>query len=105
MAYLYDNMHRNVSLSEASGYVNKRPSRIRYLFSSRYQKSFKQFQIGLKLDYAEGLLRDHANITVQEAAMQIGYEDEFYFSRLFKKYKGVSPGSVKRLKHNNPILH
>lgn len=96
VAYLYDNMHRNISLSEASAYVKRSPSRIRALFSNRYQKGFKQFQIGIKLDYAESLLVDNLNNSIQEVATQVGYDDVFYFSRLFKKYKGVSPSSLRK---------
>jgi len=96
VAYLYDNMHRNISLSEASSYVKRSPSRIRHLFSNRYQKSFKQFQIGIKLDFAERLLVDNLNKSIQEVATQIGYNDVFYFSRLFKKYKGVSPSVIRK---------
>ena len=43
VADLYDNMDRNVSRLEASSYVNRSPSRIRYFFSNRYQKGFRQF--------------------------------------------------------------
>jgi YesN/AraC family two-component response regulator len=34
--------------------------------------------------------------TVKEIAISLGYGDAFYFSRLFKKYAGMSPANFKR---------
>ncbi|MBT4288469.1 MAG: AraC family transcriptional regulator [Deltaproteobacteria bacterium] len=39
---------------------------------------------------------DNLNKSIQEIARQIGYDDVFYFSRLFKKYKGISPSVIRK---------
>jgi AraC-like DNA-binding protein len=97
VAYLYHNIDRNITITEAAAYVNKSPSRIRHLFSSELGKSFKQFQIDIKLIRAEALLKSNSNITVQKAAQSVGYDDPLYFSRLYKKYRGVSPSKARCL--------
>ncbi|MGF7050195.1 AraC-like DNA-binding protein [Paenibacillus sp. DS2015] len=33
--------------------------------------------------------------TLQEIAARVGYEDVFYFVRLFKKYSGITPNQFK----------
>jgi AraC-like DNA-binding protein len=38
-------------------------------------------------------LLQRGNHNVAEAARAVGYEDPFYFSRLFKKHIGVTPSS------------
>lgn len=48
--------------------------------------------IRLRLQRAMHLLQ-HGNHNVAEAARAVGYEDPFYFSRLFKKHIGVAPSS------------
>lgn len=48
--------------------------------------------IRLRLQRAMDLLQ-HGNHNVAEAARAVGYEDPFYFSRLFKKHIGVTPSS------------
>ncbi len=48
--------------------------------------------IRLRLQRAMDLLQ-HGNHNVSEAARAVGYEDPFYFSRLFKKHIGVAPSS------------
>jgi AraC-like DNA-binding protein len=55
-----------------------------------------QYHLQLRLNKARQLLSD-ANCTVKEAAAQIGYPDEYYFSRLFKLKTGRSPQSWKRI--------
>ncbi|MFC4990634.1 helix-turn-helix domain-containing protein [Rubritalea tangerina] len=37
-----------------------------------------------------------ARETVQEIAHQLGFEDEYYFSRFFKKASGKSPSHYRR---------
>ena len=38
----------------------------------------------------------HSNCSVEEIAHELGYEDHTYFSRLFKKTVGVTPGEFRR---------
>jgi len=51
--------------------------------------------IRLRLQHAMDLLQrgDH---NVAEAALTVGYEDPFYFSRLFKKHIGFPPSACKQ---------
>ncbi|NRA38615.1 MAG: helix-turn-helix transcriptional regulator [Planctomycetes bacterium] len=63
-------------------------------FSSSFKKQFKStsmdFVINRRLEEATYLLGDHM-LRIKEIARRVGYEDEFHFSRLFKKKYGVSP--------------
>ena len=36
------------------------------------------------------------DLIVRECAFELGYADEFYFSRDFKKYYGISPSVMKQ---------
>ena len=43
------------------------------------------------------------DLIVRECAFELGYADEFYFSRDFKKYYGIPPASMrKKLLRKNP---
>lgn len=48
-----------------------------------------QYVIGLKMEGAKRLLASGAR--VNEAAEKMGFADQFYFSRLFKRHTGISP--------------
>ncbi len=43
-----------------------------------------------RINKAAALLRS-SNLSVGEAAYSTGFSDQLYFSRVFKKYKGVPP--------------
>ena len=47
--------------------------------------------------------RFYLGMTVKEIAAEVGYNDPFYFSRLFKKYMGVSPSEYKKTDGINGI--
>lgn len=48
------------------------------------------FLTGLRMQHAREQLL-HAGMKVKEVAHAVGYQDEFYFSRLFKSWYGISP--------------
>lgn len=66
--------------------------------SSQFYRTFRKqtglsplkFVITTRLNASLRLLADPA-ITVTEAAHSVGYSDEYYFSRLFKKEMGITP--------------
>ena len=68
-----------------------------------YSKLFKEctnqppmaYFIHLKIRKACELL-DQTELTVQEIAVAIGYDDPYYFSRIFKKIQGVSPSAYRQ---------
>jgi AraC-like DNA-binding protein len=57
-----------------------------------------QYYIHIKIHKAEELLGDK-NISVKETARRMGFEDQLYFSRIFKQKTGITPSDWK--KHNS----
>ena len=89
--YIHKNISKSISIKEIAKYFGKSVSTISHLFTLILKKSFIQFVIELKLKKAEELFLKDPDITVFEVAYNIGYDDPYYFSRIFKKYKGISP--------------
>lgn len=50
--------------------------------------------IRMKIQYACQLL-SQSNLKIKEAGEKTGYDDPYYFSRLFKKVTGKSPAQYK----------
>lgn len=68
------------------------PNHFRRLFKEQCGCSPLQYYNLLKIQKAKELLLQHKSImTIQEIARQCGFEDPYYFSRLFKKIAGCSP--------------
>jgi len=42
-----------------------------------------------------GELLDNSNLRIKEIALRVGYDDQFYFSRLFKLVHGIAPSAFR----------
>ena len=74
-------------------------------FTSLFRKatgmSPLDYFIHLKLQKACQLLY-HSNTKIRNVALALGYEDPYYFSRLFKKYMNASPDQYRILRKKSP---
>ena len=71
---------------------------------SWFQRSFKQivkhspmrYILTIRMNNAASLL-DSTDYSMAEISAIVGYDNPLYFSRLFKKQKGVSPSEYRKL--------
>lgn len=85
-----------LTLPEAAQFVGLSPSRLSHLFTTMMGVSFKRFQLLQRLDLADRLMTTHPDWRMGRVAEMCGFEDPLYFSRVYKKIRGVSPSrSVK----------
>lgn len=88
--YMYRNIHKNLTLQEISDEVQLSKSYLNAIFKAQTGKSPVEFFIHLKIKEACKLLKS-SECYIYEVSEQLGYEDPYYFSRIFKKVVGVSP--------------
>jgi two-component system response regulator YesN len=67
------------------------------IFKEATGKSAMQYLHEIRVEKAEEMLRS-TTATVSEIADCCGFTDPNYFSRIFKKIKGVTPGSLRETK-------
>lgn len=71
-------------------YVNS--SYLSRLFKQETGKAFSSYVIERKMERAKAALQEGGR--VYDAAAAVGYRDVSYFTRVFRKYWGVTPGEV-----------
>lgn len=94
--YMKDNINkklRNEDLSENYSISN---SHFAYLFRKKTGMSPIDYFIHLKIQHACQLLYSN-NDKIKVIAMNLGYEDQYYFSRIFKKCMGISPEQYRMI--------
>jgi AraC-like DNA-binding protein/KaiC/GvpD/RAD55 family RecA-like ATPase len=92
--FLENNYNKDLSLSDIAKAVNLSPSHFNRLFKENTGYSCINYLTNLRIKKAEQLLKN-VKYNVSEVAYKVGYTDPLYFSRIFKKYIGVSPIDYK----------
>ncbi|HWR42107.1 AraC family transcriptional regulator [Sporomusa sp.] len=82
-----------LSLSQLSSMANMSDHYFCRLFKNLTGKSPTEYINHLRLNKAVTLLRE-SDLNITEIALAVGFNDSNYFSRLFKKYKHVSPSKM-----------
>jgi AraC-like DNA-binding protein len=86
---------RPVSIEELAHLSGLSSSHFRLMFKRITGMTSVQFQHYIRINKAKDLLLS-GECNVTEAAMAVGFQDIYYFSRLFKKMTGVSPSGFIR---------
>lgn len=68
------------------------------LFNSYTGKTFPDYMNQLRLAKARALLLECPELTIQEIAGRVGFNSSSYFSAAFRKYYGVTPSQIRKLK-------
>lgn len=95
-AMSFFNVHYNEPISIDEYAHEKNVSISWFIRTFRISTGFTpmQYIISKRLQNAEMLLRN-PNYNISEVARIVGYENALYFSRLFKKEKGISPSEYR----------
>lgn len=95
-------IERPVSLAELSRESGYTPQHLNRLFHRTLGVTPLQFLARLRMEKAASLLADGRH-TVGGVARQVGFDDPYYFSRLFKSHFGQSPRRYQEAAgSNNP---
>ena len=84
----------SASLQEASQYVGLNPSYLSTLLKKYTGKSYTELLTDYRVEQAKQLLL-MTNDKVYTVGQKVGYEDKYYFNRVFKRITGMSPGEFK----------
>jgi two-component system response regulator YesN len=94
VAYVNENYCRDISVSSISKQFNVNGNYISQLFTKEVGTTFTQYLSKLRIDYACQLLTT-TDLPINEIAEKAGYDDNFYFSRIFKRLKGTTPSAYR----------
>ncbi|MEG0152302.1 MAG: AraC family transcriptional regulator [Cellulosilyticaceae bacterium] len=90
----------DISLDYISKSMYLSPIYISKLFKEETGSSPINYLIQIRLNKAKELLQTQ-NLPIKSIAKSVGYEDAYHFSKLFKKYFGISPSKITSI--NNKI--
>lgn len=92
IAFIQQNYHHDVSLTQLAEHMGLSPSYISYLFKKYTNHNFKDYLNLYRVSKAKELMAASPDLKVIEIAMKVGCNHTGTFIRMFKKYEGISPG-------------
>ena len=92
--YMKENVVERFTVEDLSEKANLSASHYTALFKKSTGMSPMDYFIRMKIQYACQLL-SQSKLKIKEVGDKIGYEDPYYFSRIFKKVTGKSPAQYK----------
>lgn len=99
LALIEERYNENLSLEEICEKIAVSKTYFCYLFKRETGMSLWNYLTFVRLNHARELL-ETTELKNYEIAFQVGYENPSYFSRLFKKYEGVTPNEYRAAKRN-----
>lgn len=88
--FMRENISHKLTLEELANHAGLSPSHFSMVFRQKTGRAPMDYLIHLRIQKACQLL-DATHQRIKEVANQVGYEDPYYFSRIFKKVMGLSP--------------
>lgn len=93
--FIYDKAVTDVRLEELAGHLSLSKSRTSYLVKKYFNLSFSDLINQERIKRARVLLTG-TDYTISDISNRIGYKDEYYFNKVFKKHIGISPGKFRK---------
>ena len=93
--YIKKNYHKDIALQDVAEKVEMSPSYLSSLFKIEMEQSFTEYLNQVRVDMSKDILLN-THLKTYEVAEKVGFSDNSYFIRMFKKYTGMKPNEFKK---------
>lgn len=95
LGYIHEHYSRDFDIDELAGQVAVSPSYLFRLFKKKMQVTPMHYRNMVRIDKAKLLLADQ-QLTVDDVADRVGFDDPKYFARVFREMAGMTPSGYRR---------
>ncbi|BFT69302.1 helix-turn-helix domain-containing protein [Paenibacillus sp. P36] len=92
--YMQERYAEQITLQGLAELLDCNGRQLQRLFKAKVSMGPMEYLMQVRLGKAKSLLQ-HTDVPITEIAEDVGYTDSYYFSRIFKKHVGVSPGRFR----------
>ncbi len=93
--YVEEHYYENLMLADVALKIGISPGYLSTLFQRQLSKGFVDYLNEIRIEHACMYLRQNY-LKTYEIAYKVGFRDEKYFSRVFKKIRGQSPSEYRK---------
>jgi len=101
IGYVSRNLEEEITLQTVSDKFAVNPSYLSRIFKAATNQGFVKYVTGLKIDKAKELLGNGA-LEIADIAHGLGFSDQQYFNRVFKKTTGTTPNEWRTKSKKSP---
>lgn len=94
--FIYDNHTQKLSIETCARQCNLSPGRFAHVFKDTIGKTPLEYINEIRISKAKEL-RLSQNYTISEISEMVGFPNQNYFSKIFKKMTGVSPKKYSKM--------
>ncbi len=91
--YITNHLHEKLTLARLAKHIDRSPSFISQNFPKEFGAPLKCYILKQKMKQAKDMLE--SGKSVKQTAFELGFYDEFHFSKKFKSYYSKSPVNYK----------
>lgn len=95
MEFFQTNLSRRISAADAAKAAGVSVRNLNHLFRAQVRMAPMSVLLGYRLDLACRLLR-HTDQSIEQVADHCGFPNRYYFSRMLKQHRGVSPAAYRK---------
>ncbi|MGN1004154.1 MAG: helix-turn-helix domain-containing protein [Oscillospiraceae bacterium] len=94
--YMKRNFGGKLTLEETARSVGFSPTYFSKIFLQEVGMSFSKYLGNLRVEHSKKLLL-YSDLSVNEICDAVGFEDQSYFIKVFRRYTGVTPGKYRKM--------
>ena len=98
ISYLLEHLTEKINCHKLAQECSLSTAQLYNLFHTEYQMTPLEYRDSLLMRRATLMLRD-GTFSIAEIAEKLGFESASYFSRFFKKHRGISPSEYSKQKN------
>lgn len=99
--YIHEHYREKLTLSDIAEYLKISPGYLSTSFSNYMNQTVSDYIARVKIEHAKELI-DSGQYLIYEIANQLGFENAYYFSKVFKKVTGMSPKNYEYRDKSDP---
>lgn len=105
LSYIDHHIGDKIDISEVASFLSKSESAVSHAVKKELGISFKELLITRKISAFEQIAVLSPGIQIKDAALQVGYDDALYFSRLYRQKRGCTPSDFVKTLSGEGKLH
>ncbi len=101
--YLNNNLSKKIIAKEVASHCGMSPFHFSRSFKQVCGVTFSDYLLERRITKAKELIYDH-NVSITSVCYDVGFRDLSYFSRVFKRYHGMTPSEYRKYCNNKRYI-